>query len=417
MHAGIFLFSCIVSCFSSDLLNCVPVCQIVNQLILYDGEYFLTFLKLVFLYKFIFENLTDKFILGSSKQCFYCLKILWNPGNLQRHVEAQHVFSRKPNIFTCQHCTREFADIAEFVQHLHARKHYPNKLRRKKSTTEGAGAGAPQSGLAGNNGPLRLAPAQRIAARRTPSANGLSQDRRCQLLLHNDSGEDSDHNRLYNNSETDDDDAGLTTAVTATAAVASNHSGTFTCNQCHLSFDTLTQCARHIALGHSATTMTSPVAPERLGPRSSMTTLTLTSERLPPPLLSSGLFRGRRSGSRPIRQMRNAVSRRSLGTGTGTTPSKRAEDTKNVAVKAFAYECRRCSFATSDVDKLFDGAAVGHKCVAAQESGSVALLVMCAVCRVFLLDRTAVQIHRYRSRAIRLQLSIDTVIYYGFGIF
>jgi hypothetical protein len=182
-------------------------------------------------------------------------------------------------------------------------------------------------------------------------------------------GHDSDH-RPYN-SGTDDEggDSCLVGSSRGHPVVT-----TFTCHQCNLSFDSLAQCARHMALeGHSskkATTM-----PLEQG------TLRRPARR------SSATLRGR--GHHPVQQLRG--SRRSLG-----LPPGKGDNNKTImpASKAFAYECRRCSFATVEVDKLFVRAALGHKCVAGEESGSTVLLVMCAVCRVFLLDKTAVESHR-----------------------
>jgi hypothetical protein len=324
--------------------------------------------------------------LGSGKQCFYCLKIMRHPASFRKHLESQHVFGRKPNVFTCQHCTREFANVVDFVHHLTARKHFPNKLRKKKNAEASAEPAA--SIVSNSEASSRLTPLSRTASRRGMSLSA-PRSRLIQLLPANDSSGDdcggegeSDQPGLYN-SETEDDDSAATALAAADSGTSSNNqvAGTgFTCNQCNLSFDSLGECARHMsAAGH-------------------------TSKRLTPsgfPLLRAPVRSYRGGRGRPLL----ASSRRR---SVDLQPAAIRRTTNNFAVatvatpRAFAYECRCCPFVTGDVEKLFTaataGAGGGHQCVAGEENSGAAFLVMCAVCRVFLLDRLAVESHRWESR-------------------
>jgi hypothetical protein len=300
-----------------------------------------------------------------------------HPASFRKHLESQHVFGRKPNVFTCQHCTREFANVVDFVHHLTARKHFPNKLRKKKN----AEASAEPAASSLSNTESRLTPLSRTASRRGMSLSG-PRSRLIQLLPANDSsgddcgggGGESDQPGL-DNSETEDDDCATTALAAANSGTSNNQAaGTgFTCNQCNLSFDSLSECARHMsAAGH-------------------------TSKRLAPsgfPVLRTPVRNHRGGRGRPLL----ASSRRR---SVDLQPASRRTNDFAVATvaRAFAYECRCCPFVTGDVEKIFTAAAAGagggHQCVAGEENSGAAFLVMCAVCRVFLLDRLAVESHRW----------------------
>jgi hypothetical protein len=303
-----------------------------------------------------------------------------HPASFRKHLESQHVFGRKPNVFTCQHCTREFANVVDFVHHLTARKHFPNKLRKKKNAEASAEPAA--SAVSNSETSLRLTPLSRTASRRGMSLSA-PRSRLIQLLPANDSsgddcgggGEESDQPGL-DNSETEDDDSAAATALAAANNGTSNNqvAGTgFTCNQCNLSFDSLGECARHMsAAGH-------------------------TSKRLTPsgfPLLRAPVRSYRGGRGRPL-----LASSRRRSVDLQPAASRRTNDFAVATVaRAFAYECRCCPFVTGDVEKLFTaaaGAGGGHQCVAGEENSGAAFLVMCAVCRVFLLDRLAVESHRW----------------------
>jgi len=277
------------------------------------------------------------------------------------------VFSRKPNVFTCQHCTREFAHVTEFVHHLTARKHFPNKLRKKKSlavnTATPSGPQVTVSNSAGSATLPRLPPLDRAAARR-----GISPNRLPTLLLPKlrppiDSADDydgGDSDRRVYNSTTDVNGDGMSAPG-------------FTCNQCNLSFDLFSECARHMAKsGHTKTT----AAASYLALQPRVPLRRLSSDSVP---------RGRpRSLVVPLKGTRRSMELQA---------NSRCDDPIR---KGFTYECRCCSFATAEVETLFAaGAALGHKCVAAEENNSTAFLLMCAVCRVLLLDKIAVESHRY----------------------